>query len=209
MIRRFASKPSLLTMARKCHRQKMLHRDYNCDTVSVFQISQSARSVFDKKRRSDRVRVQPKRHRSGDIGDDARNTEENNELSQKEELLSCRKNEKIVVDRNNFENGRPWPKSLIEQIEEMLEIEKHHVIYFEDITNVEWCPKFVKPEIHGHVRGGKDLRHHKCHDCGRLCFHLLGRPRAKRQCLQCSGRWDKKCIPVWYYHNGCKYCRRK
>ena len=208
MIRHFASTPSLLTMARKFYRQKMLHRDYNRDTVSVFhQISKNARSGFDTKRRSNRE--QPKRHRSDGIGDNARNTEKNNEPSQKEELMSCHKNKKIVVDRNNLENSRPWPKSLIAKIEEMLKIEDHHVIYFEDITNVEWCPKFVKPEIHGHVRGGKDLRHHKCHDCGRLCFHLLGRPGSKRQCLQCSGKWDKKYIPVWYYHNGCKYCRRK
>ena len=208
MIRDFASKPSLLTMARKFHRHKMLHRDYNRDAVSAYhQISKNARSVFDTKRRSNRE--QPKRHRSDDIGDNARNTEKNNEPSQKEELMSCHKHEKIVVDRNNLEKSRPWPKSLIAKIEEMLKIEDHHVIYFEDTTNVEWCPKFVKPEIHGHVRGGKDLRHHKCHDCGRLCFHLLGRPGSKRQCLKCSGKWDEKYIPVWYYHNGCKYCRRK
>ena len=208
MIRRFASKPSLLTMARNFHRQKMLHRDYNRDAVSVFhQKSQSARSVFDTKRRSDSK--QPKRYRSDGIGDNSRNTEKNyNELSQKEELMSCRKSE-MIVDRNNFKNSRPWPKSLIAKIEEMLKIEDHHVIYVEDITNVEWCPKFVKPEIHGHVRGGKDLQHHKCHDCGRLCFHLLGRPGSRRQCLKCSGKWDEKYIPVWYYHNGCKYCRRK
>ena len=203
MIKRFASKPSLLTMARNFHRQKMLHRDYNRDAVSVFhQKSQSARSVFDTKRRSDSK--QPKRHRSHDIGgDNGRNTEENNDLSQKEKFMSCRRNEKKVVD------CRAWPKSLIEKIEEMLKIEDHHVIYFEDITNVEWCPKFVKPEIHVHVRGGKDLRHHKCRDCGRLCFHLLGRPGTKRQCLKCSGKWDEKYIPVWYYHNGCKYCVKR
>ena len=33
--------------------------------------------------------------------------------------MSCHKNEKIVVDRNNFENSPPWPKSLIAKIEEM------------------------------------------------------------------------------------------
>ena len=133
------------------HRQKMLHRDYKRNAVSVFhQISQSAQSVFDTKRRSDSE--QPKGHRSDDIAGNARNTEQNNELSQKEELI---KNGKIVVDRNNFENSRPWPKSLIEKVEEMLKIEEHHFISFEGITNVEWCPKFVKPEIHGHVRGSR------------------------------------------------------
>ena len=102
--------------------------------------------------------------------------------------MRCRKNEKIVVDKTNFENSRAWPKSLMEKMEEMpLKIEEHHVIYSEDITNVEWCPKFVKPEIHGHVRGGKDLRHHRCRDCGRLCLHLLGRPGSKKQCL----KWEK------------------
>ena len=207
MIRRFASKPYILTMARNFHRQKMLHKDYSRHAVSVFhQKSQSARSVFDTKRRSDSK--QPKRHRSDGIGDNSRNTEENyNELSQTEESMS-RNYEKIVVDRNNFENSRSWPRSPMKEIKEMLKIEEHHVIYFEDITNVEWCPKFIKPEIHGHVRGGKDLRHHRCHDCGRLCFHLLGRPGSKRQCLKCSGKWDKKYIPVWYYHNVCKYCRK-
>ena len=132
-------------MARKFHRQKILHRDYKRDGVPVFhRISQI---VFDTKRRSNRE--QPKRHRSGDIGDNPKNREENNELSQKEELMSGRSNEKIVVDRNNFKNSRAWPKSLIEKIEEMLKIEKHHVIYFKDITNVEWCPQFVKPESVG------------------------------------------------------------
>ena len=194
-------------MARNFYRQKVLHRDYKRDAVSVFhQKSKSERSVFDTKGRSNKE--QPKRHRSDDIEDNARNTK-NNELSQKEKLITCRKNEKIVVDRNNFENSRPWPKSQVEEIERMLKIEEHHVIYFEDITNVEWCPKFVKPEIRGHARGGKDLRHHTCRDCGRLCFHLLGRPGSKRQCLKCSGKWDEKYIPVWYYHNGCKYCRKK
>ena len=202
--RGLCKKPSFLTMERKFHRQKILHRDHKRDAVSVFhQISQSARSVFDTKRRSDSE--QPKRHRSDDIGDNARNTEQNNELSQKEKLI---KNGKIVVDRNNFENSRPWPKSLMEKVEEMLKIEEHHVISLEDITNVEWCPKFVKPEIHGHVRGGKALPHHRCRECRRLCLHLLGRPGSKRQCLECSGKWNKKYIPVWYYHNSCKYCRR-
>ena len=60
-----------------------------------------------------------------------------------------------------------------------------------------------------HVRGGKDLRHHRCRDCGRLCLHLLGRPGSKRQCLKCSGKWDEKYIPVCYYHKGCKYCGKK
>ena len=202
MIRRFASNASLLKMARNFHRQIMLHRNYHRHAVSVFhQISQS---VFDTMRRSNRE--QPKRHRSDVIGNNAKNTEKNNELSQNEELMSCRKNEKIIPDRNNFEKSRAWPKSLMEKIEEMLKIEEHHVIYFEDITNVEWCPKFVKPEID--ARGGKDLRHHRCHDCGRLCFHLLGHPGSKRQCLKCSGKWDEKYIPVWYYHNGCKYCKK-
>ena len=208
MIRRFASKPFFLTMARNFHRQKMLHRDYSRDAASVFhQKSQSARSVFDTKRRSDSE--QPKRHRRDDIGDNSRNMERNyNEQSQTVESMSRSNYEKIVADRNNVENSRSWPKSLMKEIKEMLKIEEHHVIYFEDITNVEWCPKFVKPEIHGHVRGGKDLRHHRCHDCGRLCFHLLGRPGSKRQCLKCSGKWDRKYIPVWYYHNVCKYCRK-
>ena len=198
----FASNPFLLT--RKFHRQKILHRDYKRDAVSVFhQISQSVRSVFDTKQRSNSE--QPKRHRSDDIGDNARNTDQNNELSQKEKLI---KNGKIVVDRNNFEDSRPWPKSLMEKVEEMLKIEEHHVISSEDITDVEWCPKFVKPEIHGHVRGGKALLHHRCRECRRLCLHLLGRPGSKRQCLECSGKWNKKYIPVWYYHNSCKYCRR-
>ena len=197
-------------MARNFHRQKILHtcRDYKRDAVLVFhQISKSERSVFDTKRRSNGK--QSKRHRSDEIGDNAKNTEESNELSQKEELMRCRKNEKIVVDKTNFENSRAWPKSLMEKIEEMLKTEEHHVIYFEDITNVEWCPKFVKPDIHGHVRGGKDLLHHRFRDSGRLCLQLFGRPGSKRQCLKCLGKWDEKYIPVWYYHKGCKYCGKK
>ena len=52
-----------------------------CGLTVFHQISQRARNVFDTiaKRRSDSE--QPKWHRSDDIGDNARNTEENNELS--------------------------------------------------------------------------------------------------------------------------------
>ena len=209
MITRFVvSNLSLLTTARKFHRQNILHRDWKRDGVSVFhQISQNARSVFDVKRKSDSE--QPRQQRRDEIGGNARNTEENNEPSQKEELTSSQKNEKIGGDRRYFENSELWPKSLTEEIEKMLKIEEHHVISFRDMANVEWCPKFVKPDIRGHVRGGKDLPHHRCRHCRRLCLHLLGRPGTKRQCLECSGRWEKKHIPVWYYHNGCKYCGKK
>ncbi|CAH3187300.1 unnamed protein product [Porites evermanni] len=45
----------------------------------------------------------------------------------------------------------------MEKVEEMLKIEEHHVISLEDITNVEWCPKFVKPEIRGHTTENGEL----------------------------------------------------
>lgn len=208
MITRVVRKPSLLvTMAKGFHRQTILHRDCKRDGVSVLhQISLNTRS-FDVKRKSDSG--QPKRHRSCEVGGNESNTKENNEPSQKKELTSSRENEKIAGDRGNFENSRPWPKSLMEEVEKMLKIEEFHVISFKDITDVEWCPAFVKPDIHGPVRGGKELSHHRCRLCHRLCLHLLGIPGTKRYCLECSGKWEKKYIPVWYYHNGCKYCGKK
>lgn len=207
MIPRVVRKIS--TMAREFHPQTFLHRDCKRDGFSVLhQRSLNARNL-DVKRKSESG--QPKRHRSCEVGGNERNTKENNEPSQKEELIitSNRKNEKIAGDRTNFENSRPWPKSLTEEIEKMLKIEEFHVISFKDITNVEWCPAFVKPDIHGPVRGGKELSHHRCRLCNRLCLHLLGIPGTKRYCLECSGKWEKKYIPVWYYHEGCKYCEKK
>ena len=122
MIEGFASNPLYFDDGKKVSRAKMPHRYYKRDAVSVFhQISQSAQSVFNTKRRSDSE--QPKRHRSDDIAGNARNTEQNSEPTQKEELI---KNAKIVVDRNNFEDSRPWPKSLMEKVEEMLKIEEHY-----------------------------------------------------------------------------------
>lgn len=207
MIPRVVRKIS--TMAREFHPQTFLHRDCKRDGFSVLhQRSLNARNL-DVKRKSESG--QPKRHRSCEVGGNERNTKENFEPSQKEELIitNNRKNEKIAGDRKNFENSRPWPKSLMEEVEKMLKIEEFHVISFKDITNVEWCPAFVKPDIHGPVRGGKELSHHRCRLCNRLCLHLLGIPGTKRYCLECSGKWEKKYIPVWYYHEGCKYCEKK
>jgi len=181
MIRRFASKPYFLTMARNFHRQKLLHRDYSLSPCGLGVSSEIARCAkcF---RQEAKKRQQTKRHRTDGIGDNTRKKEKYYNKT----ITDRRVNESFQwwKDRRRqekFENSRSWPKSLKKEIKAMLKTEEYHVIYFEDITNVEWCPKFVKPEIHGHVGGGKDLRHHRCHDCGRLCFHLLGPPGSKRQ----------------------------
>ena len=92
------------------------------------------------------------------------------------------------------------------EIERMLEIEDHHVRRKdESLEEVVWCPRYIRPDITGHVRGAKALLHHRCRRCRRLCLHLTGRPGTMRLCLRCSG-WEEKHVPDWYYHRSCKYC---
>ena len=91
----------------------------------------------------------------------------------------------------------------------MMEIEHHHVKYSSDpksddeIPTVDWCPKFMRPDIKGHIRGGTALLHHRCRQCQRICFHLMGKIGERRFCLECGG-YDN--VPSWYYHTGCKHC---
>ena len=193
MVIRFMKNPYFLTMASMLKRQKVLHRSLKCEVRYVCQ--KLSRSVYDKNRSHKRYKSDGDRYNaSNEI------VKENSKpATQTKELRDCHKSE----------NSRLWPRSLIEEINKMLQIEDHHVISSKDITNVEWCPIFVKPDIRGHVRGGKDLPHHTCRECKRLCLHLLGRPGTLRLCLECSGKWEKKYIPLWYFHYGCKYCRKK
>ena len=196
-------------MANRFSRQKVLHRSKNYDGRSIHH--QMSRDLIHNNR--SKHYETPKRYKSDNYRySKTRNevTEENNKRASTEQSSKYRKaDEKIREDRERFESSRRPPKSLIEEIKKMLEIEDHHIISSEDATNVEWCPQFVKPDIRGHVRGGKDLLHHRCRYCKRLCLHLLGKPGTTRLCLECSAKWEKKYIPVWYYHNGCKYCRKK
>ena len=208
MIIRFGKKPFVLTMASRFSRQKVLHRSQKYNGGSIHH--QTSRDLNDKNR--SKFYETLKRYKSDNYRySKTRNevAEKNNKRAPTEQSNEYRKDEKIRGDREKFESSRRQPKSLIEEIEKMLQIEDHHVISSKDATNVEWCPKFVKPDIKGHVRGGKDELHHRCRHCKRLCLHLLGSPGTRRLCLECSAKWEKKYIPVWYYHNSCKYCRKK
>ena len=138
----------------------------------------------------------------------ARHAVEKNFKSRTTDLKDNRNDEKHFGDREKFVDCRPT--SLTEEIKSMMQYEDHHIIFSKETTVVEWCPKYVKPDLKGHVRGGKALLHHTCRYCQRLCLHLLGRPRTPtRYCLECSRRWKKEYIPEWYYHYGCKYCSKK
>ena len=100
--------------------------------------------------------------------------------------------------------------SLEVEINKMLTTEKHHTQHVGyrssgEISDVIWCPRYVRPNIKHHIRGGQSLLHHRCRSCRQLCYHLLGRPGTKRLCLECSG-WKRKYIPEWYFHKRCKYC---
>ena len=186
--------------------QKTLYKSHKNDRrSSSHQVSRKEKDK-DRKNRHEST----KRHRSDNSSWNTRNniTEEHYKSKREKELRHYRQDERIRRHRESSEKRRRPTSIIVEEMEKMLDIEDHHVISnsTRDLANVEWCPKFVKPDIRGHVRGGKDLLHHRCRDCRRLCLHLLGRPGTKRQCLECSGKWEKKYIPVWYYHNGCKYC---
>ena len=100
--------------------------------------------------------------------------------------------------------------SLEVEIDRMLTTEKHHTQHVGhrssgEINDVIWCPRYIRPDIKQHVRGGGSLLHHRCRSCRQLCYHLLGQPGTKRLCLECSG-WKRKYIPEWYFHKRCKYC---
>ena len=99
-------------------------------------------------------------------------------------------------------------ESLNYVIKKMLKTEDHHIIEkiynsSDELTDVLWCPVYVRPDIQRRILGGRSILHHKCRRCRRICFHLLyekGRP-----CLECAG-WKLKDIPGWYYHQMCRHC---
>ena len=101
-------------------------------------------------------------------------------------------------------------ESLNSVIKKMLKTEDHHIIEkiydsSNELTDVLWCPVYVRSDIQRRALGGRSILHHKCRRCRRICFHLLyekGRP-----CLECEG-WKLKDIPSWYYHQTCRHCRR-
>ena len=199
----------VLTMASNLSRRKIPYRSLEYD----------GRSIHDKISRDPNDRNRRKHYETGkrNKSDNYRYNNKRKEITEEnyksKRTKKYRKDDKIQRgDREKPESNQPWPESLIEEIKKMLTIEDHHVISFEDTANVEWCPKFVKPEIRGRVTGGKALLHHTCRHCRRLCLHLLGRPgTGRRLCLGCHGsaEWEKKLIPEWYYHNSCKYCGQK
>ena len=194
-------------MASRFSQQKPPHRSHKYNSRSIKH--QMTKNVKEKDQRNPRYESKKRKnihdYRSNNKRKETASRGSHYESPREKELRRHRKDEKI---REKPEDRRLWPRSLIEEIDEMLQIEDHHVISPKHITNVEWCPKFIDPDIRGHIRGGKDLLHHTCRKCRRLCLHLLGRPGTLRQCLECSGKWEKKYIPLWYYHSDCKYCRK-
>ena len=128
--------------------------------------------------------------------------------------------ESELIRRNKGKEKSESKKAVQRQINDMLSTERHHTKYVDRSTSgnstsgnftsgkikyVEWCPRYIDPDIKGHVRGGISLLHHRCRQCRRLCFHLLGQPGTIRLCLGCSG-YKEKYIPDWYYHQRCKHC---
>jgi hypothetical protein len=82
-----------------------------------------------------------------------------------------------------------------------------------DMNDVEWCYKYLDPNIRGHITGGRAILHHRCRQCNRICLHLLGKyGTGDRMCLECAARdrgWRKEEVPSWYYHMDeiCRNCR--
>jgi len=196
-----------MMISSRLSQQKSLYKSHKNDRRSSDHKVSRKEKDRDRKNRDEST----KRHRS-DNSTRHNITEDYYKSKREKELRHSRaRHDERIRRRRESSETRRRPRSIIfEEMEKMLDIEDHHVIWnsTSDMAKVEWCPKFIKPEIRGHVRGGKDLLHHRCRDCRRLCLHLLGRPGTKRQCLECSGKFDRNYIPEWYYHKGCKYCRR-
>lgn len=194
-----------MMISNRLSQQKSLYKSHKNDRRSSNHEVSRKEKDRDRKYRDEST----KRHRS-DNSTRHNITEEHYKSKREKELRHSRaRHDERIRRRRESSETRRRPRSIIfEEMEKMLDIEDHHVIWIStsDMAKVEWCPKFIKPDIRGHVRGGKDLLHHRCRVCRRLCLHLLGRPGTKRQCLECSGKFDRNDIPEWYYHKGCKYC---
>ena len=98
-----------------------------------------------------------------------------------------------------------------EIIKKMLKTEEHHLIKVikdkqGNLSDVVWCPVYLRPDASGRVaRGGDEVPHHMCKTCGKIGLHLLNDGQKYRPCLRCVG-WQEQEIPAWYYHVTCCHC---
>ena len=117
----------------------------------------------------------------------------------------------ILKEKNGVTNDQPkTDTSKAEIIQQMLQIEEHHVIEVikdkqGNLSDVIWCPVYLRPDAKGLVRGGDEVPHHRCKTCTRIGLHLLNDGQKHRPCLRCAG-WSEAEIPAWYYHMTCCHC---
>jgi hypothetical protein len=127
---------------------------------------------------------------------------------------------RVARCRNSKSNAQSQIQLLSQQLQRMMDIERHHIISISNHdkndldlfrTWVDWCPKY---EAIPGARGGKGLLHHVCRKCRKVCFHLLDKADGVQQrvCLGCWRRChDQSLLPKWYYHHShdCKICKAK
>ena len=114
----------------------------------------------------------------------------------------------ITNDRSKTDTSKVGSQSEI--IKQMLKTEEHHVIeVIEDkqgnLSDVFWCPVYLRPDAKGRARGSDEIPHHRCKTCARIGLHLLNDGQKYRPCLVCAG-WSEAEIPAWYYHITCHHC---
>lgn len=102
--------------------------------------------------------------------------------------------------------------SKVEIINQMLKREEHHLIeVVKDkqgkVSDVLWCPVYLRPDAKGRARGGDEIPHHRCKTCNKIGLHLLNDGQKYRPCLRCAG-WSEAEIPAWYYHITCCHCEQ-
>ena len=100
----------------------------------------------------------------------------------------------------------------VEIINQMLKREEHHLIeVVKDkqgkLSDVVWCPVYLRPDAKGKARGGDEIPHHRCKTCDKIGLHLLNDGQKYRPCLRCAG-WSEAEIPAWYYHTTCCHCEQ-
>lgn len=156
-----------------------------------------------------RFRIPKKEHKSDDVRDklDKKPDRREAERSSSEYQSSSRKERPISSS------------ALKKEIKDLLRTEHHHLMKRGkldsngDYQGVEWCYKYLDPNIRGHITGGRAILHHRCRQCNRICLHLLGKyGTGKRMCLKCAASemgWREKEVPSWYYHDEyeCSNCR--
>lgn len=188
------------------------HSRYLRRTLGLLLREKDSKSNHDKRRSRQHRNESHERHRRNKYVTRYRNPEYNRQYQENNKSETSRSISPLNRYRYPSSNR---DRSLAEILKEMIQYERHHIVSVQkaksrEIEDVIWCPCYIRPDIEGHVKGGKARLHHTCRCCHRTCLHLSGKPfSSNRRCLGCDeNNWQPEDIPKWYYHiEKCSHCK--